>query len=130
MRSLRSFAFAALAAMLVAGCGASQIGQIIAVGVKNPINNTQLYQAEVAFDGTLKTFNELKGLCARRVLKPSCRTYVVQGQNFIRKAAAADVAARNFVDKNPTLDATNVVGAFTGIVSDFNRTTVALSATK
>ena len=98
--------------------------------VTNPINVTQLYQAELVFDASLKSFNELKGLCASRVLPPKCRTYVVSGQRLITKIAAADVAARNFVDQNPTLSATNVVQAFTGLVGNFTTTVDALSATK
>jgi hypothetical protein len=96
--------------------------------IKNPISATNLYQAELVFDGAVKTFNSLKGLCASRVLPPKCRTYVVQGQGYIRQAAAADIAARNFVANNPTLDATNVVQAFTGIVGDFQNTVTALAA--
>lgn len=98
--------------------------------VNNPVSTTNLYQAELVFDASLKTFNELKGLCVNRALPPVCRTYVVKGQALIVKAAAADVAARNFVNNNPTLDATNVVQAFTGIVSNFNTTVTSLSATK
>lgn len=98
--------------------------------VTNPVNATKLYQAELVFDGALKTFNELKSLCANRILPPTCRTYVVKGQGLIVKIAAADNAARNFVDENPTLDATNVVQAFTGLVSDFSATVTNLSATK
>lgn len=100
------------------------------VGVKNPVSTTNLYQAELVFDASLKTFNELKGLCANRVLPPVCRTYVVKGQGLIVKAAAADRAARSFVKDNPTLDATNVIQAFTGVVSNFNTTVDGLSATK
>jgi len=98
--------------------------------VTNPVNTTNLYQGELVFDATLKTFNELKGLCVSRVLPSKCRTYVVQGQGYIRKAYAADIAARKFVTNNPTLDATNVVQAFVGIVSNFKSTVDSLSATK
>lgn len=96
--------------------------------VTNPVNTTKLYQAELVYDGTLKTFNKYKDLCVRRVIGSACRTYVIRGQGIIRKADAADIAARNFVDKNPTLDATNVVQAFTGLVSDFTGTVDKLSA--
>ena len=98
--------------------------------VTNPINATNLYQAELVFDGAVKTFNELKGLCARRVLPPVCRTYVIRGQDYIRKADAADRAAAEFMVKYPTLDATNAVQAFTGIVAKFKDTVNSLSATK
>lgn len=91
---------------------------------------TQLYQAELVFDGAVKTFNELKGLCANKTLPPSCRGYVVTGQGVIRQAYAADVAARQFIKNNPTLDATNVIQAFTGLVSTFQSNVTALSATK
>lgn len=98
--------------------------------IVNPINNSNLYEAELVFDGTVKTFNELKGLCARRVLPRACRTYVIQGQGYIVQAYAADKAARAFSTQNPTLDATNVVQAFTGIVANFKATVVALGALK
>lgn len=98
--------------------------------VTNPISNTSLYEAELVFDGSVKTFNELKGLCVKRVLPPVCRTYVKKGQNIIANANAADKAAQNFVKNNPTLDATNVIQAFTGLVSDFKTNLDALSATK
>lgn len=96
----------------------------------NPVNTTNLYEGELLFDGTVKTFNELKGLCAQRVLPSKCRTYVIQGQSLIGKAYAADKAAQSFVTNNPTLDATNVVQAFINILNTFQATTSALSATK
>lgn len=98
--------------------------------VTNPLSTTNLYEGELVFDATLKTFIELKGLCAKRVLPPACRTYVKKGQKLIANAYAADKAARNFVLNNPSLDATNVVQAFNGIVTDFKTTTANLSATK
>jgi hypothetical protein len=98
--------------------------------VKNPVSATNLYEAELVFDGTLKTFIELKGLCVNRALPSVCRTYVKTGQGYIVNAYAADKAARSFIAYNPTLDATNVVQAFTGIVSNFQATVNSLSATK
>lgn len=98
--------------------------------ISNPATPTSLYEGELVFKGTLVTFKELKGLCATRVLPPVCRTYVVKGQGYIRQASAADIAARAFIKNNPTLDATNVVQAFTGLVSNFKTTVDSLSATK
>lgn len=98
--------------------------------VKNPISNVNLYEAELVFDAAIKSFVELRGLCVNRTLPPACRTYVRAGQSIVTKAAAADIAARNFVANNPTLDATNVIGAFTGLLSDFQNTVTSLSATK
>src|ERR1017187_8469451 len=94
--------------------------------VKNPVSANTLYEAELVFDASLKTFNELKRLCGNRVLPPVCRTYVTVGQTYIIKASAADKAARSFVANNPTLDATNVVQAFTGLVTNFQSTVSAL----
>jgi len=119
-------AFALGAVLLLAAC--ANFNPL--ASVTNPVNTTRLYQAELVFSASLKTFNTYKDLCVRRVIASTCRTYVVQGQGLIRKASAADVAARNFVDKNPTLDATNVVQAFTGLVSDFTGTVDKLSAIK
>lgn len=118
-------------ALSLAGCaGAKQLFDVAANGVVNPVTATSLYEAELVFDATIKTFVELRGLCANRTLPSSCRTYVIKGQKLVRNAAAADIAARNFVANNPTLDATNVIGAFTGILSDFKTTVTSLSATK
>ena len=118
---LRTLALTAILGL--AACGINPLAS-----VTNPVNTTKLYQAELVFDGSLKTFNELKGLCAKRVLPSACRTYVTKGQGIIVKEAAADAAARRFVDTNPTLDATNVVQAVTGLVSDFTATVNKLSA--
>ena len=108
----------------VSGCAA------IFQRIGNPVTPAALYEGELVFDAALKTFNELRGLCVSRVLPPACRTYVKKGQGLIVNAAAADKAARNFVTANPTLDATNVVQAFTSIVTDFKTTLADLSATK
>ena len=113
-------------ALTVSGCA----GFNPFASAPNPISNTNLYQAELVFDGAIKTFNELKSLCANRTLPPSCRTYVVQGQKIIIKARDADLAAREFVAKNPTIDATTVVSTFTSLVGQFNSTVTNLSATK
>ena len=118
-----------LLALALAGCVNGKLINPF-TSVANPISGTTLYEAELVFDGTLKTFLELKGLCANRVLPPVCRTYVVNGQKIIVQAYAADKAARAFIAGNPTLDATNVVQAFTGIVTDFKTTVTNLSATK
>ena len=98
--------------------------------ITNPVSATNLYQAEIAYDAGIKTFNELKDLCVNRTLPSVCRTYVVQGQGYIRKADAARVAAERFIDNNPTIDATNVVQAFTSLVSAFQSRVSALSAIK
>jgi len=121
---MKKFAVAFVALLALSGCAN------FSTSVTNPVSSTNLYQAELVYDAALKTFIELRGLCASRVLPPVCRTYVIGGQKIIVKASAADVAARNFVTHNPTLDATNVVGVFTDLVSDFNSTVTTLSATK
>ncbi len=115
-------------ALGLAGCVNGK--PVLFTSVANPVSATNLYEAELAWDATLKTFVELRGLCASRTLPPACRTYVIQGQKIIKNAAAADVAARNFVTANPTIDATNVVSAFTGLLSSFQSTVTNLSATK
>lgn len=123
---MKKFIVAAFIALSLSAC-ASDGGLIL---VKNPVSNVNLYEAELVFDAAIKSFVELRGLCVSRTLPPACRTYVKAGQGIITKAAAADIAARNFVANNPTLDATNVIGAFTGLLSDFQNTVTALSATK
>jgi hypothetical protein len=112
--------------------GACANGQLINPfqTITNPVSNNNLYEGELVFDATLKTFIELKGLCANRVLPSTCRTYVKKGQVIITQIYGADKAARSFIKNNPTLDATNVVQAFTNLVSTFKDTVTALSASK
>lgn len=98
--------------------------------VKNPVTAAKLYQAELAYDGALKTFNELKSWCTNRILPPKCRTYVQRGQDYIRQASAARVKAEKFIENNPTLDATSVVEVFSIIVANFGDNTKSLSALK
>ena len=120
-----------LVIMLALSVGACANGKLI-----NPLASvpnaspTNLYEGELAFDASLKVFLTLKDLCANRVLPPVCRTYVIQGQKIIVQIYAADKAARIFITQNPTLDATNVIQAFTGLVSNFKSTVDSLSATK
>lgn len=120
---MRSLA-AGLLALSLAGCAGTL------PSFKNPVSNTALYEAELVFDGGLKTFNELRRLCANRTLPPKCRPIVITAQGYIAKAYAADAAAQQFVANNPTLDPTNVVQAFTGIVSNFTTTINNLSTLK
>lgn len=110
-------------ALLVAACGTLP-------SVRNPITNTNLYQAELVFDGAVKSFVELRDLCARRVIPAACRTYVQKGQDIIRRAQAADQAARAFVLNNPTLDPANAVSAFAGLVTALGGTVGNLGALK
>lgn len=115
-----------VSAALLLGCATFNPFQAVA----NPVNATNLYQAELGYDAAIKTFNELKALCINHTLPRVCRTYVVQGQNIIRKADAARAAAEKFVGANPSLDATNVIQAFTGLVANFKAKLDKLSATK
>lgn len=112
---MRKLAFALVTALTLAGCGTNPFSAIA-----NPISATRLYQAELVFAASLETFNKYKDLCVRRVIASKCRTYVLAGQRGIRAAVAADATARDFVDRYPTLDATNVVQAFTGLVGNFS----------
>lgn len=111
-----------LLALGLMGCG----GQL--PSITNPVTNTNLYQGELVLDAALKTFNKGKDLCERRVISSTCRTYVIKGQKLIVNIAAADQAARDLVDDGAsTIDITNAVQTFTGLVSTFNTTAATLS---
>lgn len=117
--------------LLIPACAPFKQGfEVLTTTIQNPVKDKQLYQAELVFDGSVKTFNALKDLCARRVLPPVCRTYVNQGRAVIGKAYAADIAAQRFIARNPTLNAAKVVSAFTNLVDDFNSTVTRLGALK
>lgn len=125
MKKLLLVGLLGVAALGLAGCP----GQFPS-SVSNPITQPDLYKAELLFDGTIKTFNELKSLCASRTLPSTCRTYVTKGQALIIKARDADLAAREFVDLNPTLDATTIIQTFASLVSSVVTNTTTLGALK
>ena len=55
--------------------------------VSNPVSTTNLYEGELVFDASLKTFDQLKSLCATRVLP--------------RDAAGSDHSLSRFDDQMP-----------------------------
>lgn len=104
------------------------LGLIGCASIPNPLNSTNLYQGELVFDAALKTFDKGKDLCARRVIVSACRTYVIKGQDLIKRIYSADEAARNLVDSGTTtIDVTNAVQTFVGLVSTFDATATTLS---
>jgi len=84
--------------------------------VQNPVTASNLYEANLAYDAALKTFNAMKRLCIARSIPNTCRTYVIKGQQIIPKAEAARKIAQDFIRQNPTLDATSLVRAFTALI--------------
>lgn len=109
---------ALVVSLSLAGC--AQLQQALTPR-PNPLTATNLYEAELVFDGSVKTFNALKGLCARRALPPVCRTYVLKGQGIIPNAYATDLTARQFIADYPTVDATTVIQAFTGLANGLRK---------
>ncbi len=120
MKKLVQIALAATIALSLGGC----FNPFQTVDISTA--DTDLYAAELVFDGAVKTFNQLKDLCGKRALPPACRTYVKQGQGLIQKSYAADLSARQFIKDNPTLSAVSAIQAFQGLVTSFqtNNTTL------
>lgn len=108
-------AFAVTASLSLAACD-WQSTQAVFTGVKNPVTASNLYEANLAYDGALKAFNKMKDLCARRVIPNTCRTYVIKGQQVIPQAENARKTAQSFIRNNPTLDASSLVSAFTTLI--------------
>lgn len=123
---MRKILLAVVLALGVAGC---VNGQLV-TSIPNPVTNSNLYEGELVFEASLKTFNKLKELCANRVLPPACRTYVIKAQAVIPKIAKADLAARDFITNNPTINPATIISVFTGLVSGFKANVDSLSATQ
>lgn len=121
---MRKIALVLLLSLPLAGCW-NPFARVL-----NPVTSTNLYQAELVFDGAIKTFNAGKKLCIQRILPPVCRTYAKKGQGLIEKARDAQLEAEMFIDHNPTLDASSLVEAFKILVGQFATTTDNLSALK
>jgi len=114
-------------AISLGGCANGKLVNIFA-STPNPVSQTNIDQADLAYDGALKTFNKLKDLCARRVISNKCRPIVKSAQAYIPKIEDARQTAERFIMANPTLDATSVVSAFITLVNKFGTTVANLGA--
>ena len=113
---MKKIFFALVAALSVAACDPITF-QNPFPSVQNPISASNLYEANLAYDGVLKAFNKMKSLCARRVIPSTCRTYVIKGQQVIPQAEQTRKIATSFIRQNPTLDASSLVRAFTTLIA-------------
>lgn len=86
------------------------------ISVQNPITTRNLYEANLAYSAALKAFNKMKSLCANRVIPPTCRTYVIEGQRVIPQIEQARKTAQDFIRRNPNLNAGSLVDAYTTLV--------------
>lgn len=71
-------------ALALAGC--ANIGGYVGIGT---------YDAKLAFDGAVKSFNAYKRLCVAKAIPSGCRAYVAKGQGIIRQAYAYEKAAND-----------------------------------
>lgn len=112
---MKKLMLVAVLAVGLSGCD-WQTTQAVFTGVKNPVTASNLYEANLAYDGALKAFNKMKALCAQRVIPNSCRTYVIKGQQVIPQIESARKTAQIFIRNNPTLDASSLVSAYTTLI--------------
>lgn len=139
MRSFRILAASAAIALSLAGCaglGGTPLGtalQTVTTTVINPIDTVDIYRVQNAYAAALELSVQYRRYCYSRpyaalmadpVSKPVCqnrRAAIRFAQNASHNATAAIVAAENFVANNPTLNATNVIGAAWQAVTDFQK---------
>ena len=114
---MKKFIAVVVVGLALAGCDPVTLKNPLP-SYKNPVSATNLYQANLAYDGALKAFNKMKDLCERRVIPNTCRTYVIGGQRVIPQAEKARKIASDFIRQNPTIDAGALVNAYTLLIGN------------
>lgn len=114
--------------------GCQTVGEFataITTTITNPIGGKNIYQAKLVYASALEIAVKYRELCwskpyavlmADPIAKPICqnrRPTVRRLQQARVKASAAIRSADNFVRNNPTLNATNAIGAAWTAVTDF-----------
>lgn len=96
---------------------------------QNPVNQNRLVAVESGYGIVLSAALVYKALppCAPSetiTISRLCKDagVITQLQVADRKVQAALVAARNFVDKNPTVDASGIIQVVTDAINDFKAT--------
>lgn len=106
----------------LAGCSSLQWLNPFAA-YTNPVSNDTLVKVEASYGAAVSVAVAYHDACAKREIPPSCRPIVKQIQNADAYAHAQIVVARNFVQNNPTVDASALITTAQAAVAAF--TTVA-----
>jgi hypothetical protein len=110
MRTFLTAAFLAVA-LTLSGCAG--------FGVKNPLSPTTMDKVDAAYGTVAAVAANYVEACAARVIPNSCRLVVPKLQAYDRKTYTAVVAARNFTDRYPDLNAVTVLLAAQQAITDF-----------
>ncbi len=123
-----------LIALAVSGCAGTKVGDLLSVAtstVTNPVRSVDIYRVKNVYAATLQLVVDYRKYCWDRsyavlmadpVAKPVCRyrrIVVRTAQTTQVKAGSAIRSADSFVRDNPTLNASNVIGAAWQAVTDF-----------
>jgi len=89
--------------------------------INNPINRTELYNAEAAYGLALSAAVGYRRLCVQRTpsIYPQCRAVVPKLQAADRKVQGAVAAVRAFVKDNPTVTPVSLIAAAQKALADF-----------
>lgn len=109
----------------------ADFGSAITQTIVNPVKEVDIYRVKNLYAATLELFVQYRAYCWSRpyavlmadpIAKPLCenrRAVVRSVQKERPKVSAAIRTAENFVRDNPTLSATNAIGAAWTAVNDF-----------
>ncbi len=128
---MKKLASLVIVGMLLSGCATpfgTKVGEVFTTGIANPITTTQIYNLEAAYGVALSgavayrerprctktALESISNICARRSI-------VVKLQDADRKAQIALANLKNFVNANPTFDASALFDAATTAVTTFNQ---------
>lgn len=88
----------------LAGCAFNPLASF-----SNPVSGDALAKAEADYGAALSIAVAYRNSCAQRLIPPACRPIVKQIQNAENYAHSQILVARNFVNNNPTVDATVLI---------------------
>lgn len=104
-----------LFALVLTGC----VGFNPFASFTNPVSSQTLAKAEEGYGVALSAAVAYRNSCAQRLIPPSCRPIVKQIQLAENYAHGQLLVARNFVNANPTVDATVIIATAQQAVQAF-----------
>lgn len=136
MKHLHRFLAVAMVCTALAACGTTgtdlnALLKVVTTPIANPVSATNIYQLKNGYAATLQLAVDWRAYCyskpyativADPIMNPVCvsrRAVVRKIQLAKAKAHSAIVDASDFVQQNPTLDASSVVNAAWSAMTNF-----------
>lgn len=92
---------------------------LLTTSVKNPIGLKQLDVVQNSYGAALSVAVSYGRACKAKIINKNCWNVIEELQPYQKKAQISVVTLRNFVKKNPTVDATGLYNTAMQTIAEF-----------